>query len=259
MIRGSPSTLRQPVPLSEEPFGSSPASPSALSRSLAQAAHDTASQISADPFTPGSYSAPVSPMGRGTPEAPSSFSLSAFQPATTAAFLPSTKSTSGSVTGSTNARYIRRSIASPPPASSSPTSTIGGGFPRSSSSASSILSSSHRRRFSGGNWETRENSPLGLTGEKAQPTLEEQSGSSRWNEMTRELEGEKGNGKGKGREGAPPKTGSMTIGRQSTKGRGIAASASSLFFDHPGSTPEDKTATAAWGASQILSKLQSPP
>lgn len=228
----SPTTLRQPVPRSDEPYSGAPASSSALAISLARSTPSSPSvQARADPFNPfGTTSSPpagdgINPSSPTVSPPPTDFEPTITPAGAVPAFLPShgghSKKSALSASGSTSSsaghattspRYVRSTVrpststitvsgALPIPAtptsissksasqrhlSSSPASTTGSyaAFPRSASSGSSILSASMMRRAGGGGGVPGAfPSSVGsgsISLEKAQATLEAQTGDSKW-------------------------------------------------------------------------------
>ncbi|KAL8292575.1 hypothetical protein RQP46_001187 [Phenoliferia psychrophenolica] len=185
----SPTTMAQPVPLSDEPYISPPLkSPSALAIALARAPPPPQSSLPrSDPFSDAPF-AISPPLGGPASTAPTTdFEPTNIPAGAFPAFLPSKKSSNGgSEAGGSSSRYlVQRSTKPRIELASSPTSTTGGSFiafPRSSgggSSGSSILSQSMHRRVG-----TRSSASPPT---KALSTTEAQESGSRWATLTEDL------------------------------------------------------------------------
>lgn len=269
----SPTTMRQPVPQSDEPYSSPPlASPSALALALARSPGPSSSLPRSDPFSDAPF--PTSPpLGGPASTAPTTdFEPTHIAAGAFPAFLPSKKTSTNGGSEASSSRYLAPRAPTPKlELASSPTSTAGGSFiafPRSGgSSGSSILSASMHRRGGSGRTRSTASPPT-----KALSTIEAQDPGSRWAALTEDLATASTDDFPTSKNG-PMTRSTMTIGRNTRGWPGKAAadsggdsarnslgSASSIFeafTNRKSSAPASSPApSGSEAASEIMKRLK---
>lgn len=259
----SPTTLRQPVPRSdEEPFGPSPPS-SALSRALARSSSPLLNSrpVTCDPFLTGPFEGGTSLDGIVVSPPATDFEPTVTPDGASPAFLPTRKAPSSSG----NSPQLGRSPPKPKiEVASSPASTCGSfiTFPRSANSGSSILTASIHRRVGAA---CTSGSPP-TTASKAIATQEAQDADSRWKSLTEDLATastddlpKKAMTLGRNTKGWPS-TRSGDTAQSASRERNVSSSASVFESFIPGrKVATEPQPTGSLAASEIMKRLKTSP